>query len=239
MSAVRAEFSKLWSLPSLWGVALAATLAPGLLAFFTSMANTASRANVPVELLGFEVAGFGQPLVVLFAALVVGSDYSGSQLRTTLLATPRRARVWGAKLVVVSGCAAIIAITAMVLALMFARMAVPHDRMFTAATWMNIGGVALNYTLMALLAAGITFLARTPLVAVIVLVPMVLGLTISLMTVLPVLRYLPDLAGMQLMLRYPGMPLLEPAVGALVMGAWAVAAVGAAAIVFQRSDVGA
>lgn len=241
MRSLYAEASKLWSLPMLWGVALAGVVGPGVLASLSAMAAGDADRAAPIESRGFEVMGFGQPLVILLAALLVGSEYSGAQIRTTLLATPHRMQVFAAKLVVVALSAGVVAASSASLAVLLARVSIPHglgEAPFTVSTWTNIGGVVVNYVLMAVLSAGITALARTPLVAVIVLVPMVLGLTISLVSVVPALRFLPDLAGMQLLLGYPGVGLLEPGQGVLVMLAWAALSALAAGVVFGRRDVG-
>lgn len=240
--AIAVEWAKVRSLPLLWAVAIAAAFAPAVLAFLAASASTAAaRDAIPLESRGFEVAGFGQPLVILFAALVVGSEYSGGQLRTTLLADPRRTRVFAAKLMLTGGCVAVIAAVAVLSSVAVSRVVVAgglSHAPFTAGTWLNVGGVVINYVMMAVLAFAVTFLARTPIVAVIVLVPMVLGLTVSLVGAVPILRFLPDLAGMQLLLEYPGVGLLDPLPGALVMLAWAGAATVVAGVVFHRRDIG-
>ena len=71
----------------------------------------------------------------------------------------------------------------------------------------------VNYVLIGLIAASITILTRTFIVTLVVLVPLVLGVSISLLGILPVLKYLPDLAGIQLLTGYPGIGLLDPIPG--------------------------
>lgn len=240
--AVRAELSKFLSLPVIWGTSLVALIAPGILAVISATAARGSERELPhLESAGFEVAGFGQPLVILLAAFIVGSEFSAAQIRTSMLATPRRLVGFIAKIIVVTLSAGGIGGLATAFAVGLAR-AVGQGGLtaapFTDSTWQNVGGVSMNYVLIALLAAAITSLARTPVVAVIVLVPMVLGLTVSLVSVVPVLRFLPDLAGMQLMMAYPGLGLLEPVPGAMVMSAWALVSLVVAGWVFVRRDVG-
>lgn len=101
----------------------------------------------------------------------------------------------------------------------------------------NLVGVAVNYVLIGLIAASLTILARSFLLTLVVLVPLVLGLTLSLLGALPFLKYLPDLAGIQLLTGYPGVGLLDPIPGGLVMGAWAVGLCTAAWIAFRVRDV--
>ena len=75
-------------------------------------------------------------------------------------------------------------------------------------------------------------------VTLVVLVPLVLGLTISLIGIAPALRYLPDLAGIQLLTAYPGVGLLDPIPGGLIMTAWALAFITISAAVFIARDSG-
>jgi len=151
--------------------------------------------------------------------------------------------VLGAKLIVTAALAALVGLIATAAAVLLAHAALGEHGLapqeFTTGMAWNLLGVVTNYALMAVLAAAITVLARTLVVTLIVLVPLVLGLTISLLGALPALRYLPDLAGLQLLTRYPGVGLLEPEVGVLVMAGWAVVLVAAAALAFVRRDNGA
>lgn len=101
----------------------------------------------------------------------------------------------------------------------------------------NLVGVGVNYVLIALIAAGLTVITRSFIVTLVVLVPMVLGLTMSLVPAVPVLKYLPDLAGTQLLTRYPGFGLVDPIPGGWVMCAWATAIGIVAAVVWARRDV--
>ncbi|KAA9110714.1 hypothetical protein [Microbacterium rhizomatis] len=107
---------------------------------------------------------------------------------------------------------------------------------FTAAIEWNLVGVAVNYTLIGLIAAAVTILARTFIVTLVVLVPLVLGLTISLLGVIPALKFLPDLAGIQLLTSYPGIGLLDPIPGGFVMATWTVLFGVASWLIFRRRD---
>ncbi|KAM9861581.1 hypothetical protein ACI1US_02585 [Leucobacter sp. BZR 635] len=238
---VQAELTKAFSLRSIQLTLAAALIAPGALALASGLAfDPARAAQFPIESHGFETAGFGQPLIILLAALIVGSEYLDGQLRTTLTATPNRSRVLAAKLLVIAVLAAVIGFVAIGMSVLAKQAALgehglaPGD--FTAAMAMNLVGVALNYTLMGVIAAGITIIARTYLVTLVVLVPLVLGITISLVGMLPILRYLPDLAGIQLFMSYPGVGLLDPVPGGLVMAAWALLLAGIAWALFRRRD---
>lgn len=245
MQLLRAELTKAVTLPAIASTALAALVVPPLLALVTGLnfRPTDSRwGSFPVESHGFEVAGFGQPLVILLAALIAGTEFMEHQVRTTLTAMPRRGRALAAKLVVVAVGSGAIGLIATAAAVVLKHAALGEHGLafaeFTAAMAWNLGGVVLNYTLIGLIATALTILTRGFIVTLVVLVPMVLGLTIGLVQAIPALKYLPDLAGLQLLTGYPGIGLLEPIPGALVMAAWAFALTAAATVVFRRRDVG-
>lgn len=242
---LRAELTKALTLRSIQTTLAAALIIPPALAVASGLgfdSGTAMASSFPIEAHGFETAGFGQPLIILLAALIAGTEYLDGQLRTTLLATPRRGRVLAAKLIMIAVLATLIGLVATTAAVLLKHAALGAHGLslgeFTAGMGWNLIGVAVNYTLIALIAASITILARTFIVTLVVLVPLVLGLTISLLGALPILRYLPDLAGIQLLTSYPGVGLLDPIPGGLVMFLWTVALGGATWLVFRSRDIG-
>lgn len=242
---MQAELTKTFTLRPIQAALTAALIAPPALAVASGLAfDPASpvTAGLQPESHGFETAGFGQPLVILLAALIVGSEYVDGSLRTTLLATPQRGRLFAAKLVVTAGLAALIGMIATSAAVLLKHTALAEHGLavteFTSDMAWNIVTVTINYTLIALIAAAVTAIARTFVVTLVVLVPLVLGLTISLVSMLPLLRFLPDLAGIQLLTSYPRVGLLDPLPGGLVMAAWAALFLSAATHAFVRRDVG-
>ena len=242
---IHAELTKAFTLRSVQVTTAAALVAPPALALASGLAfdpSSPASAALRPEAHGFETAGFGQPLVILLAALIVGSEYLHGSLRTTLLATPQRGRVFGAKLVVIAALALAVGVIATSAAVLLKHAALGEHGLrvseFTAAMALNLLTVSINYALMALIAASITALARTFIVTLIVLIPLVLGLTISLVSVLPPLKFLPDLAGIQLLTSYAGVGLLDPLPGGLVMAAWAALLVSSASFMFVRRDTG-
>ncbi|MBP6685588.1 MAG: ABC transporter permease [Leucobacter sp.] len=241
--SLRAEVTKALTLRSTQITLCAALLVPTILALASGLAFDPTRKNAfPIESHGFETAGFGQPLVILLAALIVGAEYTDGQLRTTLLATPKRGQVLAAKLTLVAVVGAVIGAVAIGAAVLVKHVALGADGLapqeFTSAMGWNLLGVSANYALIAIVAACITVLARTYIVTLVVLVPLVLGLTISLLGVFPVLKYLPDLAGIQLLMPYPGVDLLSPIAGGVVMAAWATVLIGGSWAVARLRDTG-
>lgn len=240
---LRAELTKTFTLRSIQATLAAALAVPPALALASGLAfdpDAAAAASFPIESHGFETAGFGQPLVILLAALIAGTEYLDGQLRTTLLATPHRGRVFATKMIIVAILSALIGLITTTTAVLLKHAALGEhgltlDQFTTGMIW-NVLGVAVNYTLIALIATSITILARTFIVTLVVLVPLVLGLTISLLGAVPALKYLPDLAGIQLLTRYPSVGLLDPLPGGLVMAGWAALFGAAAWMTFHRRD---
>lgn len=243
---LRSEVTKALTLRSIQATLTAALIIPPLLALASGLgfdAGAGASASFPIESHGFETAGFGQPLVILLASLIAGTEYIDGQLRTTLLATPQRGRVTTAKLTVIAVLAAIIALVSTAAAVLVKHAALGAHGLslgeFSAGMAWNLVSVVINYTLMALIAASITILARTLIVTLVVLIPLVLGLTISLLGALPILKYLPDLAGIQLLTGYPGVGLLDPIPGGLIMMSWTAVLGISCWLMFTKRDTNA
>ena len=234
---ITAELTKLRTLPVALGAIAAALLLPPALAVMMGLNQTAGR-NPQGQ--GFEAAGFGQPLVILLAAVIVGSEYRNGLLRSTQLATPRRVRLLGAKVIIIAGLTFTLAVVSTGLAVLLRQAVLGGDGIppseFSSGMWLNLLSIGVNWMLIALISAALTVLARSLLLPVIVLVPLVLGLGVALVSVLPWLKYAPDLAGLQLISRYPGIGLLDPVPGGVVMAAWAAALLLPAFVVFTRRD---
>lgn len=244
-NSLRSELTKVLSLRSIQVALLAAVLVSPLLAFLSGLAfdptHPASR-GVPLQSHGFETAGFGQPIIILFAALVAGSEHTDAQVRTTLTATPSRGRIIGTKLIITALVSAVVAAVSTTAAVLLKHAALGENGLaveqFTTSTAWNLLGVIINYTLLSMIAASATIIMRNYIATIVVLVPMVLGLTISLVGAIPALKLLPDLAGIQLLTAYPGVGLLDPIPGALVMTGWALTLGIAGWWTFHIRDVG-
>lgn len=243
INALQAELTKALTLRSIQLTLLAALLVSPALALASGLSFTPAApgvASFPIESHGFETAGFTQPVVILFTALITGTEYFDGQLHRTLLSTPKRGKVFMAKLLIVATIAGLIGVIATSAAVVLKHAALgdqglPLNKFTTGMGW-NLVGVSLNYALIAVIAAAITMLARTYIVTLVVLVPLVLGLTISLLGLFPLVKYLPDLAGIQLLTSYPGVGLLDPVPGALVMTGWTITLTGAAFVAFTKRD---
>ena len=200
-----------------------------------------SAEPVPLEYQGFEMAGFGYVLVVALSALWAGSEYGGgNQIRTTLLATPQRLRVFLVKALLLAVAVAVIAF-----ATMWGTLVITHAVGETSvdpwalnpAIWTNLGGVTIAWTLTALIAFATGVLARSAILPLIVVVPLVIGVGDFLAGLWVGAKYLPVAAGASLSSDPATGVYLDPLSGGLIQAAWAVVLLGSAAVAFVRRDL--
>ncbi|MGC4812197.1 hypothetical protein ACLQ29_16875 [Micromonospora sp. DT228] len=212
MNAARAELRKLLTLPSMRRTALLTWAATVLLTYaYASAESHGDRLgdNAALGPLGYTQAGF----LVLGVLAATSEHQEGDQIRTTLLAMPRRLPLQAAKAL------ALAALTLPVAAATAATSTLPAD----GAGWTP---AATGYlTLTTLLAAAVGSIVRSAVSAAILL----LGLYF---VAGPLLRagstasaaYLPDTAA------------LDPSHGAAATIAWTFAALTVAALTFRRRD---
>ena len=200
-----------------------------------------SAEPIPLEFQGFDMAGFGYVLVVALAALWAGSEYgSGKQIRTTVLATPQRLRVFLMKTLLLAGTVAAIAFLTMwgTLVITHAAGETGVDPWgLTPAIWANLGGVTIAWTLTALIAFAVGALARTAILPLIIVVPLVIGVGDFLAAFWVGAKYVPVAAGAALYSDPATGIHLDPLTGGLIQAAWAVVLLTAAAISFVRRDL--
>lgn len=247
---IRSETTKLLTSRASWILALVCVLGTLPMAW----TNSASSADLPVdsELLfaaapippayqGFEMAGFGYVLIVALAALWSGSEYgSGKQIRTTLLATPKRLRVFVVKSALLAVFVALVAFVTMTGAIVITHAASSSGVdpwTLTPAIWANLGGVTLAWTLTALIVFAVGTIARTAILPLILIVPLVIGVGDFLAGFWPGARFLPTTAGAAMYSDPTSGAFLDPALGALVQAGWAFVLLVAAGAIFARRDL--
>jgi hypothetical protein len=250
LSLTRSESTKLFTARPTWVLALVAILGTWPMAW----ANAASAVGIvpddprlfsaepiPLEYQGFDMAGFGYVLIVALAALWAGSEYgTGNQIRTTLLATPQRLRVFLVKTLLLAATIAAIAFLTM-----WGTLVITHAADETGADpwvsnpaiWANLGGVTLAWTLTALIAFAVGVLARTAILPLILVVPLVIGVGDLLAGLWTGAQYLPVAAGAALYSDPATGIHLDPFIGGITQAAWAVALLTAAAVTFVRRDL--
>lgn len=241
MRALRAELSKLATLPFV-GLAIAAGLVvPTGIAFITSLTTT------PGPDTGFSELAIGVLGAIILGVAAIGSEYTAEgeesagsrQITTTLTAIPSRVRLLLAKVAAVVIATAVLAIVA--IALVFATMQIllgPDAPALDGDTLARAGGVVIYWVLMALLGFGLTVLTRNGIIPMAILVANSSAVTVTYLLAqsIPAANYLPDLAGMRMFTTVRTSVDIEPHTGGLVMAAWVVALLIAAGAVFTRRD---
>jgi ABC-2 type transport system permease protein len=133
-AALASEADKLRSWPAarrLIGVALllaaagsAALVASAEVTVGTDVALLSGRDRLTISLLGLDLANL---TMIVVAVLAVSTEASSGQLALTLQATPRRGVVFAAKVVVLSGLAALVSVVATVAALAAGQLVLLAD----------------------------------------------------------------------------------------------------------------
>jgi len=224
------------SLGSLIAV-FAATLAITLLVFATVGAAELNADEDPV-FGAFYAINFAQIAAIAFGATAVSSEYANGALRVSLSAVPHRGLFYAAKAAAVAGAAFAVGL-ATAFATFFAGQA------FLGEDAIGLGepgalracfGAGIYLALMALFAAGLTFLLRSATAVLSLLIPFILivGFVIGDLAG-NAADYLPDRAGQQVLHQAPEGG-VGPWTGLAVMALWAAAALLAGWWAVRRRD---
>lgn len=229
-----AELVKLRTLPGVTATVLGTIAAAIVLAAAIAASSTAPISAVQVTLATIPFLQIG---VILLGVLAVATEYQGSQIRTTLTATPRRLSVLAGKSLAFL-VTAVVASGGAVGAGWITAAIILSVRQLTAASDTNMWpaiGAAVYLVLIGALAFALTVLLRSlipPLVTMLSLVLIVSPLAGSLTEHA---RWLPDRAGSLLYLTDTD-TVLTAGTGALVLLAWGTAAGIVASATFTRRD---
>lgn len=241
MRALRAELSKLATLPSIWLAVAAGLVVPTGISVITSLTTTSGSDT------GFSELAIGVLGAIILGVAAIGSEYTAEgeesagsrQITTTLTAIPSRARLLVAKVAAVVIATALLALVA--IALVFTTVHLlrgPDAPAPSGDTFARAGGAAVYWVLMALLGFGLTVLTRNGIIPMAVLVANSSAVTVTYLLAqrIPAANYLPDLAGMRMFTTIRTGVDIDPLTGGLVMTAWVVVLLIAAGAVFTRRD---
>ena len=241
MSLLRAELSKLATLPFVWLAAGAGLVVPTGLAVITSFTTT------PGSDTGFSELAIGVPGAIMLGVAAIGSEYTAEgeeaastrQITTTLTAVPSRVRLLRAKTAAVVIATMVVAIVAAVLVFATVHLLLgPDAPVLSGDTVARAGGAVIYWVLMSLLGFGLTVVTRNGIVpmAVLVVNSSAVSITYLLAQRMPTANYLPDLAGMRMFTTVRTSLEISPLTGGLVMAGWVVALLIVAGAVFTRRD---
>ncbi|MGW0707274.1 ABC transporter permease [Streptomyces sp. NPDC002643] len=211
-AAIRAEFTKLRGVRGTF-VALLLFAPTSLL--IAALGGWSARGAIEADSPGLrddftpEQAGldgilYGQLALIVFAVLIVSSEYTSGMMRVSLLAVPRRGRLYAAKVAVTAAAAAAVAIPVTVVGYLLTQFALgPHGAGIDASGVPRaLAGAVVYLTLMSLFAAGVAAAARGAVIPLAVLLPMVLAGS-QILSIIgatkEMVRYFPDRAGTRML----------------------------------------
>ena len=246
------EVVKLVTLRSVWITALvtavtcigaAALLAPSVGEAIVANDPALAPGTVP-ESVGLEWISMGLIGVFVIGVTAGSSEYTGGQLKTSLLAVPHRlALVLAKALALFLATLVLAAVTIPGLSILsqvaLGEVSVLGGGVPASLIWRWVGGIAY-WAAMAQIGFALGLLMRQSLIPLFVLI--ILSQVIPVLVYwLPFLTYLPDAAGSQLF--DPGAAggsdphaALSPAVAAVTLAAWVIVLGGAAVIRFRGRD---
>jgi len=251
-NTLAAEWSKLASLRSTYitlglGVVLSiATTALTTLALGSTQESWAADFNpITTSMVGHI---FALIIYSVFGVLVMTREYSGGMIRLTLTATPRRGRVLGAKLVLVSLITMVFGLLTTVGMFLVGQAILGAYGMPTTDLGnadarrmvLGLGAVAPFFPLVGLAFGVLLRSAAGAITAVLgfLWLPVIFGEIMPLWWQQNVLSLLPGAAMDSITVAHiePSPTFVDPALGVVIAGAWLVGVVGAAYLTFVRRD---
>lgn len=242
VAVLRSEWLKIRSVRASYGSLLAVlgvTLALTVLVYAVVGGPDASTDPV---FDAFQAVNYAQVAALAFGATAVSSEYAHGALRVSLAAVPRRGLLYGSKVAVVAGAGLVVGtVTGFVAFLAGQGFAGADSRLGLGDTGVVRAclGSGVYLMLMALFAAGLTFLLRSAVAVLSVLVPFILIASFVFGASTDgnggFAAYLPDRAGQQVLYQVPAGPLGAWG-GVGVLGLWAGGALVAGYAALRRRD---
>ncbi|MEV8532579.1 ABC transporter permease [Streptomyces sp. NPDC051211] len=245
VAAIHAEFTKLRGVR---GTLLALLLFVPVSVLISALGGWSARSalesdspmlrdDFTAQQAGLDGILYGQLALIVFGVLVVTSEFGSGMMRVSLLAVPRRGRLYAAKAAVTAAAAAAVAIPVTIVSYLATQYALgPHGVSIGAAGVPRaLAGAIVYLTLMSLFAAGVAMMARNAVIPLAVLLPMVLAGTHILSIIgatKELAQYFPDRAGMEMLT----VDSPDAYTGFAVLLAWTVAALVGGYLRHRRWD---
>ncbi|MFE5089591.1 ABC transporter permease subunit [Streptomyces sp. NPDC056638] len=249
-AVLASEWTKVWTVRSTsLTLLLAFALSTGLgtLIALNWRSNIEHVVNFDPLVAGLYSVTLGQLALVVFGVLLVGSEYSSGSIRASLSAVPRRGLLYGSKVLVGTLTALVGSTVTVIVTFAGAQAALgPYGTTLTAdGIPTALAGAVAYLTLICTFSMGIATIVRSSAISLGVLLPMLFlgaqGLG-NVPVLKPVLQYLPDQAGLELM-RIAGPPGdgrfgpdYGPGTALVILLAWTAAALTGGYLVLRRRD---
>lgn len=248
--ALRGEWTKFWSLRSAgWSVFALALVTYGLCYLSTNALHGHARIADPIMrvLVGFN---FGQFVMGVLGVLILSSEYSTGQIRTTIAAMPRRGIVLLAKAIVIGGVGLVLGEV-----LSFSTYFLGHFILLGQASEVSLSQPevlralfesGIDLAIVGLIGLGIASIVRSSSASLSIFTSIMLVLTVVFFAlpgeVVHVMsRFLPaNISSTVFASTTPsqlqGTPLFSPLIGLLLLSGYAVALLGVGGWLMARRD---
>jgi ABC-type transport system involved in multi-copper enzyme maturation permease subunit len=242
--AIRSEVRKVISARSMYWLLFTAVALIGL-GTLASLTDVANIPDVPLDAHLFQRVVVPQVLTVILLILGIRSftdEFRNGSIVPTVLSTPDRWKVVTAKLIVVGATAAAISLVAEAVAIgvgwgLLASKGV-EITVYTGPLAMQIGLVTGAGVIWAMIGVGVGAAVRHQVAGIVGgLVWLLVGETLAEMFAPEAARFLPGHAASAMVEQAIGGSLLPGSTGAIVLMAWAAAAIAAGVIAMQRRDI--
>lgn len=252
MRALKAELSKLFSLPTIWLTILIGALVPPLISGLDSavekediIAGVSTRIS-EIGYIGLQLGVLG---AIILGVLVMSSEYAsessesggGKQITTSLTAVSSRMHVILAKVGSVAILSMLLSIVAIITSMTVTRVILGEYA--PAIDSARLVGASIYWVLTSLLAFGITVFTKNGVIplSVLILNSSVVTVTYLLTQVTDWAYYFPDMAGSYMFIagfsERTSHDILTPLTGGLIMFAWVALILSLSIIVFKSTDV--
>ncbi|MFD0716860.1 ABC transporter permease [Paenibacillus sp. GCM10027626] len=239
--AIKAELSKLCSLPITWFTLGGTFIVNLILAYAFSNAGLQGLTSMQSTLeIGLASVSYAQAGLMIFGILTVCSEYNGGQIRTTLTAMPRRgiqifAALFALTVVLIPAAFVVSSSGVLLTQILLGDAGAP-------IVWANLVsamlGVSAYLTLTGLISAAIGVVLRRMLPALAIMLGYYFIAGPLIRDQADFAKYLPDTAGVVMWFPQPDHArALTPVQGGILLGAWALAAIIIAATVYRKRDV--
>ena len=179
--AVRAEWIKLRTLTSTWvtsaiTIVITVLFGAGLAVGYAGSPDRAEEAKTMIA----TGSVLGMIVVAVLGALVITGEYASGQIRSSVMAVPRRGRLFAAKALVVSGFSFVLGVLSVALSYAISHPFMKgHAGSLTDAHYLGLfWGTGLSFAIIALMAQGVGYLTRSTAGAI--------TLVVSLLFVVPI-----------------------------------------------------
>ncbi|MGW7347975.1 ABC transporter permease subunit [Streptomyces sp. NPDC054854] len=250
-AVLQSEWTKIRTVASTsWTLATTFLITVGMGAGLCAITN-ATFDNLPKEQqvafdatqLSFSGMLLGQLAILVFGALVVGSEYSTGMIRTSLAAVPGRGKLMLGKVLVATALALVVGLATAFLSFFLGQALLgDHSTDLGADNVLRaVIGFGLYLALLALFSIGVSMMLRNTAASISLLVTFILILSIVLSIIdatRKVAYYLPNQAGSAIMQTVPpgeDVP-YGPWGGLGIMALWALAAVLGGYLVLRKRD---